>query len=148
MYMRAGGLFHNRNPIVDPAKTIAIAAIRTCPLDSAINVKVRELIAIVPDAPPSILSKKLIELVTPTNQKTVTAKSITRSPEGEPKVFVTTKIDAENVATIFCATKRGHGLSWRTSSINPMVASKTAGTKMVLARRKVCFVKLVKNADP
>ena len=76
IYIRAGGLFQSRKPSVAPARTIDKAAIRNCPpCQERRNKKIAD-IATAPEAPPSILSKKLIEFVIPTIHKTVIGMSI------------------------------------------------------------------------
>jgi hypothetical protein len=71
-----------------PDKTIAIAAIKYCPDVDARKKSPKDAIATAPEAPPSWLSKKLIEFVTPTIQKIVIRKSSDFIPVGEPTVLV------------------------------------------------------------
>ena len=56
--------------------------------------KKSEEMATVPEAPPSTLSKKFIELVIPTIHRVVIATSIIVFPVGLPRVLVAIKITA------------------------------------------------------
>ena len=84
-------MFHRRNPKVAPARTIERAAIRNWPPWNERIKRNTAAIASAPDAPPSILSKKLMELVIPTIKRVVIGISIQLFPKGLPKVFVATK---------------------------------------------------------
>ena len=76
MYIFAGALFQTKNPKVPPATTTARAAIKNCPFLNVRQVRKIAEIATVPAAPPSKLSKKLMELHIPTTQITVINTSI------------------------------------------------------------------------
>jgi hypothetical protein len=111
MYIRAGGLFQIKKPIVDPAKTTDMDAMRIWPSNTAIKNNAIELIATAPEAPPSMLSKKFIELVMPTIHKIVSKKSKKATRVGEPSVSVDMRTLVANTAIKFCEINLGHGLS-------------------------------------
>jgi len=126
-------LFQIRNPAQEPESTIDKAAIESCPLWKARKYRNNEEIATVPDAPPSTLSKKLIEFVMPTIQKTVIRISRSVLPLGDPSVFDETRTKAIPKPTVFCATNLGHGEILLMSSINPIIPIRIAGIRTVLA---------------
>ena len=139
--MRAGGLFQIRKPREAPASTIERAAIRNWPLwNERINRKIAA-IASAPDAPPSILSKKLMELVIPTIKRVVISISIQLFPEGLPRVFVATKsAEIANPKRLWMINL-GHGLNFLKSSIKPTIPMIIAGINTVEARKNVSLEK-------
>jgi hypothetical protein len=61
--------------------------------------KKKDEIATAPEAPPSTLSKKLIELLSPTMKRTVITASKIREPVGLPKVSDKIKTSATAIPT-------------------------------------------------
>ena len=101
--------------------------------------------ATVPAAPPSKLSKKLIELQIPTTQITVMIESKTVEPVGLPTLSVITKIPAVNTPAILWAINRGSGCKFLKSSHRPIKPSRSAGPSTEVASQKVLVVKFETN---
>ena len=98
-------------------------------------------IASAPDAPPSILSKKLMELVIPTIKRVVIGISIQLFPKGLPRVFVVTKSAEIAIPNKLWMINLGHGLSFLRSSTRPTIPIMIAGIKTLEARRNVSLEK-------
>ena len=97
------------------------------------------MIATVPAAPPSKLSKKLIELQTPTIHRVVTIPSIRMLLNGVPSVLVEMRAKETIKPAPVCAAKRGHGSKPFRSSNNPIADIAIAGKSTVLANANVCI---------
>ena len=98
-------------------------------------------IATVPAAPPSRLSKKLIELQIPTTQITVIIESNIAEPVGFPTLSVKIKTPAVKTPAILCAINRGRGCKFFKSSHKPIKPRNNAGPKTEVASQKVLVVK-------
>ena len=85
--------------------------------------------ATVPAAPPSQLSKKLIELQIPTIQKMVSPRLIIESSKATPTVLVLIRTRDTAIAIAVWTIKRGSAGRPRRSSINPMAPITNAGIK-------------------
>jgi hypothetical protein len=143
--MRAGLLFQIKKPKVAPAVTVASAAIKNwSPLKASIASAIDET-ATVPAAPPSKLSKKLIELHIPTTQTIVMNVSKISDPVGLPTFSVTISITAVNIPAIVWATKRGSGGKFFMSSQSPISPNINAGASTEVASQKVSTVKFETN---
>ncbi len=95
-----------------------------------------------PAAPPSKLSKKLIELQIPTTQMIVITESNICELVGFPTLLVAIKIKAVNRPAMVCATKRGSGGRFFISSQSPIKPRTNAGARTDVASQKVLLVKL------
>ena len=98
-------------------------------------------IASAPDAPPSILSKKLMEFVIPTIKRVVIGISIQLFPKGLPRVFVATNSAEMAIPNRVWIINLGHGLSFLRSSIRPTIPMIIAGIKTLEARKNVSLEK-------
>src|SRR5712691_4291143 len=121
MKILAGGQLWHRNPSSDPAKTNNTPATNQRGSDSDVSMiaaKISDAIRAMPDDNPSMLSRKLNELISTINHKTL----ITNSSHGTPRNAVACTPAATNAdATQNWITNRGfHGRSTK-SSINPMI---------------------------
>ena len=101
--------------------------------------------ATVPAAPPSKLSKKLIELHIPTTQTIVMIVSKISEPVGFPTFSVVTRIIAVKTPAIVWATKRGSGGRFFMSSQRPINPRSNAGARTEVASQKVSTVKFETN---
>jgi len=111
-------------------------------------VRVTAEIATVPAAPPSRLSKKLIELQIPTTQIIVIMESKKDEPVGLPTFFVIIKIIAVKIPANDWAINLGSGERFFKSSHKPISPSKSAGPSTEVASQKVVEVKLeIKDAE-
>ena len=100
------------------------------------------MIATVPAAPPSRLSKKLIELHIPTIHRIVIAASRTVIPVGFPILSFNIKIIATTRPAILCPINLGRGFKLFKSSHNPTKPITTAGPRMDVASQKLLQVNL------
>lgn len=99
IYILAGLLFHQRKPIVAPEITIEIPASKCCFDEYAKMLRINEEIATDPEAPPSMLSKKLMELLSPTIKVIVIMMSRILNPVGAPIVSDWIRIKATTIPT-------------------------------------------------
>ena len=141
IYIFAGLLFQTKKPRVAPAVTVERAAIKYWSPFNAKNARAMDEIATVPAAPPSRLSKKLIELQIPTTQITVMIESKTAEPVGLPTFLVAIKIPAVNMPATLCAINLGSGFRFLRSSHHPIKPSSNAGPSTEVASQKVLVVK-------
>jgi len=102
-------------------------------------------IATVPAAPPSKLSKKLIELQIPTIHTTVIIESKIDEPVGLPTLSVISKILAVNTPASVWAINLGKGGKFLMSSHKPMSPSNNAGPSTEVASQKVLEVNSEKS---
>lgn len=98
----------------------------------------------VPAAPPSMLSKKFMELQIPTIQITDKIIFIKWLLKGTPNVSVKTKPRAIRKADAVCIIKRGKTRRPLKSSTSPKIANRIAGAITEIASRKVPELDLVK----
>ena len=104
-------------------------------------------IAVVPAAPPSKLSKKLIELQIPTIQTIVIAISNTVEPVGFPRLFPAISNNETTKAAMLCPMNLGNGDNFFISSQSPINPSASAGSINDEARKKLLRVKFDKSKD-
>jgi hypothetical protein len=100
------------------------------------------VIATVPAAPPSKLSKKLIELHIPTIHITVITASKAVIPVGFPILSFHIKITATTTPAILCPINLGRGFRLFKSSHNPTKPITIAGPRTDVASQKLLQVNL------
>ena len=137
----AGFLFHTKKPKVAPEVTVAKAAIKYWSPFNAKKASAIDVTATVPAAPPSRLSKKLIELQIPTTQIIVMIESNITEPVGLPTLSVAIKIPAVNTPAILWAINLGSGFKFLRSSHRPIKPRSSAGPSTEVASQKVLVVK-------
>jgi hypothetical protein len=102
-------------------------------------------IAAVPAAPPSKLSKKFIELLIPTTQKTVNKISKKVEPVGFAiLLFIINTIEIK-IPDIVCAINLRSGDKFFMSSHNPTMPIAIAGPRTEVANQKLLKVEFEKN---
>ena len=102
-------------------------------------------IAAVPAAPPSKLSKKFIELLIPTTQKTVNKISKNIEPVGFAILLFTINTIEIKIPDILCAINLKNGDRFFMSSHNPTKPIAIAGPKTDVANQKLLIVEFEKN---
>ena len=101
-------------------------------------------IAAVPAAPPSKLSKKLIELQIPTTQITVIKTSAKVDPVGFATLLPKTNAAATTRPATLCPINLGSGGRFFKSSHKPIKPIASAGPNTEVASKKLLTVKLEK----